>query len=127
MAGVLIPRFTIAHLYLISDNRHYTFYIWRKLLGRSIGNQRRRIGLPTQGLTNCPALLRDCSTPRGPVWPCARVHLLLVHLGPGAVAGPGAAMGTWVLRGHGRDGGPGRPDRAEVLYGPLRGRVPCDR
>jgi len=27
----LIHRFTYAHLYLLSDNRHFTFYIWKRL------------------------------------------------------------------------------------------------
>lgn len=30
----LIKRFTYAHLYLISDNRHYTFYIWQRVFSR---------------------------------------------------------------------------------------------
>lgn len=28
---VLVNRYTYVHLYLISDNRHYTFYIWNKV------------------------------------------------------------------------------------------------
>ena len=27
-------RYSLAHPYLLADNRHYTFYIWRRLLGR---------------------------------------------------------------------------------------------
>jgi alpha-1,2-glucosyltransferase len=30
----LISRYTYAHLYLISDNRHFTFYIWKKIFER---------------------------------------------------------------------------------------------
>lgn len=29
-----VHRFTLVHPYLVADNRHYTFYIWRKLLNR---------------------------------------------------------------------------------------------
>lgn len=32
--GFLVSRFTYAHLYLISDNRHYTFYLWKKVFER---------------------------------------------------------------------------------------------
>uniref|UniRef100_A0A0K0F5P4 Dol-P-Glc:Glc(2)Man(9)GlcNAc(2)-PP-Dol alpha-1,2-glucosyltransferase n=1 Tax=Strongyloides venezuelensis TaxID=75913 RepID=A0A0K0F5P4_STRVS len=30
--NILIYQFTYAHPYLLADNRHFTFYIWRKLL-----------------------------------------------------------------------------------------------
>uniref|UniRef100_A0A0N5B2U5 Dol-P-Glc:Glc(2)Man(9)GlcNAc(2)-PP-Dol alpha-1,2-glucosyltransferase n=1 Tax=Strongyloides papillosus TaxID=174720 RepID=A0A0N5B2U5_STREA len=30
--NILIYKFTYAHPYLLADNRHFTFYIWRKLL-----------------------------------------------------------------------------------------------
>ena len=30
-----IYRFTYIHKYLLADNRHYTFYVWRKLYGRN--------------------------------------------------------------------------------------------
>lgn len=29
---VVIDRFTVVHIFLLSDNRHYTFYIYRKIL-----------------------------------------------------------------------------------------------
>lgn len=29
---IIIDRFTIVHIFLLSDNRHYTFYIYKKLL-----------------------------------------------------------------------------------------------
>ena len=32
MGGVML--FTHAHPYLLADNRHYTFYIWRKVFMR---------------------------------------------------------------------------------------------
>ncbi|XP_060050622.1 dol-P-Glc:Glc(2)Man(9)GlcNAc(2)-PP-Dol alpha-1,2-glucosyltransferase isoform X2 [Erinaceus europaeus] len=31
---LLVWRFTYAHKYLLADNRHYTFYVWRRLLQR---------------------------------------------------------------------------------------------
>ena len=31
----VIQRYTLVHPYTLADNRHYTFYVWRKLLGRS--------------------------------------------------------------------------------------------
>lgn len=33
--GAMIANGTIAHPYLLADNRHYTFYIWKNVLGRS--------------------------------------------------------------------------------------------
>lgn len=33
--AALLHRFSYAHPYLLADNRHYTFYLWRRLLGRS--------------------------------------------------------------------------------------------
>jgi len=33
-AGV-VRRFTLVHPYLLADNRHFTFYVWRRLLGPS--------------------------------------------------------------------------------------------
>eukprot|EP00039_Didymoeca_costata_P002682 m.61882 g.61882 ORF g.61882 m.61882 type:complete len:465 (+) comp11459_c0_seq2:146-1540(+) len=32
----IIAKFTFAHKYLLADNRHYTFYIWRKIIDRNI-------------------------------------------------------------------------------------------
>ena len=32
--AVLVNRFSYTHPYLLADNRHYTFYIWRRILGR---------------------------------------------------------------------------------------------
>ena len=32
----LSERFTIVHPYLLADNRHYTFYLWKKLWNRNI-------------------------------------------------------------------------------------------
>ncbi len=31
----LVKSYTIAHPYLLADNRHYTFYIWRKVITRT--------------------------------------------------------------------------------------------
>ena len=31
----IIKSYTIAHPYLLADNRHYTFYIWRKIITRT--------------------------------------------------------------------------------------------
>ena len=30
--GYVIHRYTMVHPYILADNRHYTFYIWAKLL-----------------------------------------------------------------------------------------------
>jgi alpha-1,2-glucosyltransferase len=35
VTAALLHRFSYAHPYLLADNRHYTFYVWRRLLGRS--------------------------------------------------------------------------------------------
>jgi alpha-1,2-glucosyltransferase len=32
---VCVERFTMAHKYLLADNRHYTFYLWRKVFMRA--------------------------------------------------------------------------------------------
>ncbi|CAG5136795.1 unnamed protein product [Candidula unifasciata] len=34
LAGLLIKLFTCEHKYLLSDNRHYTFYVWSKIFKR---------------------------------------------------------------------------------------------
>lgn len=34
LAGLLIKLFTYEHKYLLSDNRHYTFYVWSKIFKR---------------------------------------------------------------------------------------------
>ncbi|WIA31287.1 hypothetical protein OEZ86_002189 [Tetradesmus obliquus] len=34
-AAVCVQRFSLVHPYLLADNRHYTFYLWRKLFARS--------------------------------------------------------------------------------------------
>jgi len=31
---IAIYKFTFVHKYLVADNRHYTFYVWRKLINR---------------------------------------------------------------------------------------------
>ena len=33
--AVVIKRFTLVHPYILADNRHYTFYVWSKVLGKS--------------------------------------------------------------------------------------------
>ncbi|KAL0023149.1 hypothetical protein WJX77_007277 [Trebouxia sp. C0004] len=33
--GLLVNKFTMVHPYLVADNRHYTFYIWKDILTRS--------------------------------------------------------------------------------------------
>ena len=30
--SVIINAYTVAHPYLLADNRHYTFYIWRRII-----------------------------------------------------------------------------------------------
>uniref|UniRef100_T2MC99 Dol-P-Glc:Glc(2)Man(9)GlcNAc(2)-PP-Dol alpha-1,2-glucosyltransferase n=1 Tax=Hydra vulgaris TaxID=6087 RepID=T2MC99_HYDVU len=32
---LMVHHFTMAHRYLLADNRHYTFYVWRKIINRS--------------------------------------------------------------------------------------------
>lgn len=34
VSGLLISKFTYEHKYLLSDNRHYTFYVWSKFFRR---------------------------------------------------------------------------------------------
>ena len=34
IAVIVISRFTYVHEYLLADNRHYTFYLWRKIFQR---------------------------------------------------------------------------------------------
>jgi alpha-1,2-glucosyltransferase len=34
-AAWLLDRFTLSHPFLLADNRHYTFYLWRRVLGRT--------------------------------------------------------------------------------------------
>ncbi len=34
ISAILIWKFTFAHRYLISDNRHYSFYIWKRVFQR---------------------------------------------------------------------------------------------
>lgn len=34
--GAMIANGTIAHPYLLADNRHYTFYLWKNVLGPSV-------------------------------------------------------------------------------------------
>ena len=29
LCGAVVHYFTIAHPYLLADNRHYTFYVWK--------------------------------------------------------------------------------------------------
>jgi alpha-1,2-glucosyltransferase len=33
-AACAVVNFTLIHPYLLADNRHYTFYIWRRLIAR---------------------------------------------------------------------------------------------
>lgn len=33
--GLLVNKFTMIHPYLVADNRHYTFYIWKDIFARS--------------------------------------------------------------------------------------------
>ena len=34
LAGLVLHRFTLSHPFLLSDNRHYTFYVWQRVFGR---------------------------------------------------------------------------------------------
>lgn len=33
-AALCVRRYSLVHPYLVADNRHYTFYLWRKVFGR---------------------------------------------------------------------------------------------
>lgn len=37
LMGIVVAVNTVAHLYLISDNRHYTFYIWKRIFEKPLG------------------------------------------------------------------------------------------
>ena len=37
----LLRHYSIAHPFLLSDNRHYTFYVWRKFLGTQVYRKNR--------------------------------------------------------------------------------------
>jgi alpha-1,2-glucosyltransferase len=34
LMAVILKKFSYIHPYLLADNRHYTFYIWKRILGR---------------------------------------------------------------------------------------------
>lgn len=34
LMGIVVRYNTLAHPYLLADNRHYTFYVWNKIIGR---------------------------------------------------------------------------------------------
>ena len=34
LMAAIVARLTYVHPYLLADNRHYTFYIWRRVFGR---------------------------------------------------------------------------------------------
>lgn len=35
LALLIVKNYTVAHPYLLADNRHYTFYIWRRIITRT--------------------------------------------------------------------------------------------
>merc|ERR1712037_344948 len=35
----LVVKFTLVHPYILADNRHYTFYVWRKFLAKSLAHR----------------------------------------------------------------------------------------
>lgn len=37
LIGVVVAVNTMAHIFLLSDNRHYTFYIWKRVFEKPIG------------------------------------------------------------------------------------------
>eukprot|EP00470_Lotharella_oceanica_P013389 CAMPEP_0170181412 /NCGR_PEP_ID=MMETSP0040_2-20121228/25088_1 /TAXON_ID=641309 /ORGANISM="Lotharella oceanica, Strain CCMP622" /LENGTH=450 /DNA_ID=CAMNT_0010426455 /DNA_START=12 /DNA_END=1364 /DNA_ORIENTATION=- len=45
LAAVAVWKFTIVHPFLLADNRHYTFYIWRKLLN-GLGGRGKYVAIP---------------------------------------------------------------------------------
>jgi alpha-1,2-glucosyltransferase len=34
LAGLVLHRFTLSHPFLLADNRHYVFYLWRRVFQR---------------------------------------------------------------------------------------------
>lgn len=63
--AVCVALGTLTHPYLLSDNRHYTFYIWKDILGRS---ELVRLALaPVYALAGC-ALISQMTVDWGRLW-----------------------------------------------------------
>ncbi|KAI8463180.1 MAG: DIE2/ALG10 family-domain-containing protein [Monoraphidium minutum] len=76
-----VVRGSLAHPYLIADNRHYTFYLWRRVLGRGAA---ARLALLPAHLLGWRLLGHGLAAAQRPLWVaayCAAVAVTLVPAG----------------------------------------------
>jgi ABC-type spermidine/putrescine transport system permease subunit I len=60
--GVLVYHFSEPHPFLLADNRHYTFYLWRRVLDRH-GVYWRAVVLGTEWRAlHCMCCTKCCAT-----------------------------------------------------------------
>ena len=81
-AGVcvrLVSKYTLEHPYLLADNRHYTFYLWRKVIGRAWWV--RYACIPGY-LLAWALLVQGLSRVRGRLWVLGFVASTVVTLAP---------------------------------------------
>jgi alpha-1,2-glucosyltransferase len=73
---VAIHKFTCVHPYLLADNRHYTFYVWRRLLSTPLAYP--AIPMYLLGGWSCLSLLKTRDT----LWKSLFVFCTFVSLVP---------------------------------------------
>jgi alpha-1,2-glucosyltransferase len=81
-AGVcvrLVGRYTLEHPYLLADNRHYTFYLWKKIMGRTWW---MRYACIPGYLLGWALLAQGLSKARGRLWVLGFMAATVVTLAP---------------------------------------------
>ncbi|KAI8466453.1 MAG: DIE2/ALG10 family-domain-containing protein [Monoraphidium minutum] len=79
LAAAAVARGTLAHPYLLADNRHYTFYAWRRVVG---AHPAARYALIPAELLGWRLLLRALAAAQRRLWVAAYAAAVVVTLLP---------------------------------------------
>lgn len=73
-----VQQYSLAHPYLLADNRHYTFYLWKRLLRK----QAVRQGLVPLYVVGWALLMEGLASTQGHLWAVAYAAATAVTLAP---------------------------------------------
>ena len=74
-----VKEYTLVHPYMLADNRHYTFYIWKDILGRSDG---LRLLLSPVYAICLMQLVSGTAAQQGWIWTCGFALCLATAVTP---------------------------------------------
>lgn len=91
---MVVGKYTLVHPYLLADNRHYTFYIWRRVFG--LHWLVRYLMIPAYALS-CAAIYHVLSRQQSRLWCAGFLASVLVTLVPAWLVEFRYASWLWLL------------------------------